>query len=295
MIREIKITSLTGRGVVTMASRQYWAYWLGEVDWGQVEGNHQSYSYLNQVGESIVSTTVRSRPISIQGWVMNIDGNMQERCDFLNQFISPVEDYELEYKGKKIQFRPDISVKYGRPYMSNNEMVREFLIQGTCPYPLFQDSENTEVLFNQTIKLFHFPTDFGQSKPLSFANVSRAYRTTINNRGGFSTGITARIKFTGGVTGPRIRSLTAGKLIGIDRVFERGEQVEINSHPGRKTITLYNSDGTTENLIKYRDYETSWFLLQPGNNDISYECENEDERDNMEVTLFYTPLYLEVE
>lgn len=90
MIREITITSLSGRGTVHMASREYWGYWLGEVDWGQVSGDHNTYKYYNQVGESIVSTSVGTRSLSITGWVVDGgSGDLQERCDALNKFISP--------------------------------------------------------------------------------------------------------------------------------------------------------------------------------------------------------------
>ena len=58
MIEEIKITSLSGRGSLSIKKGEYWNYWLGPVDWGQVQGQHQTYSYPTQVGESIVSTTI---------------------------------------------------------------------------------------------------------------------------------------------------------------------------------------------------------------------------------------------
>ena len=95
MIDEIKITSLSGRGSVYMKQGEYWNYWLGPVDWGRVEGQHQTYSYYRQVGKHIVDTTIGTRPLSITGWVVDRDGQLQERCDFLNAFISPVEDYTL--------------------------------------------------------------------------------------------------------------------------------------------------------------------------------------------------------
>lgn len=191
MIEEITITSLSGRGSLFLKNKEYFGYWLGPVDWGQVQGRHLTYSYLNQIGESIVSTTVGIRPLSITGWVADGAGKIQERCNFLNSFINPMEDYTLEYNGKKIQFRPDISVAYSREYLKNNEKVRQFLIQGTCPFPLFSDSKETEVAFDATGKMFRFPTDWGQSEPLVFAVVGKAYNMTVNNKGGFSIGFIA--------------------------------------------------------------------------------------------------------
>lgn len=256
---------------------------------------HQTYSYFNQVGESIVSTTVGTRPLSITGWVVDGDGQIQDRCDRLNSFISPMEDYTLEYKGKKIQFRPDISVAYSREYIKNNEKVRRFLIQGTCPYPLFTDLEDTEVPFDQARKMFRFPTDWGQENPLVFAEIGKAYSVAVNNRGGFSTGLIIRIRFFGEVENPRIWNMTTGKFIGANRAFTTGEQLEISTVPGSKHMILWTAGGEKEDLIKYRDYQTSWIQLQPGSNLIAVDCADLDQRAGMDVTLYYTPLYLEVE
>lgn len=296
MINEIKITSLSGRGTLFLKSREYWGYWLGPVDWGQVQGQHQTYNYYNQVGKSIVDTTVGTRPLSITGWIVDGEGQIQDRCDFLNAFISPMEDYELEYKNKKICFRPDISVAYSREYIKNNEKVRRFLIQGTCPFPLFSDKEDTAVPFQQTGNMFRFPTNFGQLEPLVFAVSGQAYSIHVFNKGGFSTGFIARIRFSGDVENPKIRNMTTGKLVGVSRTFSRGETLEISTIPGSKYMTLWSEDGQKINLIKYRDVQTSFDTqLQPGDNLIALDCADLDQRPAMDVTLYYTPLYLEVE
>lgn len=296
MIQEIKLTSRSGRGSVVMKTRDRQGYWLGPVDWGQVQGQHQAYSYYNQVGESIVSTTVLPRSISITGWVLgDAVYSLQSRCDFLNAFISPVDDYDLEYSGRKIQFRPDSSVAYSREILRNNEKVRRFLIQGTCPHPLFSGAEDTAVGFDFSGKLFHFPTDFGRKTPLVFGTTEKAYRVDIYNSGGFSTGITAQIEFSGTVQNPRIWNLKTEKYIGVNRTFSRFERLEICTLAGDKHITLYKADGSSENLIKYRDVQTTWIQLEPGANRLSLDCENLDQRPNMDVTIYYTPLYLEVE
>lgn len=297
MIDEIKITSLAGRGSLYMRKRDYWSYWLGPVDWGQVQGQHQTYRYYNQVGSSIVSTTLDSRPLSITGWVVDTEGGtLQDRCDFLNAFISPVEDYYLEYKNRKIQFRPDCSVIYSPEYKKNNEKVRRFLIQATCPYPLFSALEDSAATFDSIIKLFRFPTDFGRQNPLVFAVTGRSYRTEIRNTGGFSTGMIIRTKFSGTVANPRFKNLTTDKMIGVRRTFQRGEQLEISTVPGNSRMTLWTEAGEQENLIKYRDFRSSFDMtLQPGENQIAVDCDDLEQRPSMEVTVYFTPLFLEVE
>lgn len=296
MIDEITITSLSGRGSVNMKTRDYTGYWLGPVDWGQVQGQHQTYKYYNQAGSSIVGTSVQERPLSVTGWVVDAgEDTLQQRCDFLNAFISPVEDYTLEYKNKKIQFRPDTSVIYSREHIKNNRKVRQFLIQATCPYPLFSDMKDTAVPFDQSGKQFRFPTGFGRKAPLVFAVVNKAYSTVIRNTGGFAAGFTVRVRFSGEVVNPRIHNLTTDKLIGVNHTFNRGEQLEISTVPGSKHIFLWTQEGEKTDLIKDRDFRTSWLQLQPGDNRIAIDCDDLDQRQNMEVTVYYTSLYLEVE
>lgn len=295
MIKEITITSLAGRGSVTMRDRDPKGYWLGPVDWGQVPGQHQTCAYLNQVGSSIVSTRVGERSLSITGWVVDGAGQLQSRCDFLNGFISPVEDYSLEYQGKRIQFRPDSSIIYSAEYTKNNEKVRRFLIQATCPFPLFSDTQDTAAAFDSTGKLLRFPTSFGQESPLVFGAQSNTYMVEVNNAGGFQTGIIVKINFLGAVQNPRIRNLTTGQMDGVVRGFSRGEALEIVTLPGKKSMTLYTPEGARENLIKYRDLRTDWITLAPGRNLLALDCDDLAQRAAMAVTVYFTPLYLEVQ
>ena len=91
------------------------------------------------------------------------------------------------------------------------------------------------------------------------------------------------------------RSLTTDKFIGIDRTFRRGEILEISTLPGSKYMKLWQSSGTAVNLIKNRNVQTSWIQLVPGTNMMAVECDDLNQRGNMDVTIYYTPLYLEVE
>lgn len=298
MIKEIKITSLTGRGSVTMKDRDYKEYWLGPVDWGRVQGEHQTYEYYNQVGQKIVGTKVGERSLSIIGWVVDGGaGDLRRRCDFLNAFISPVEDYILEYQGKKIQFRPDASIGYGKDKLKNNELVRQFLITATMPYPLFSDAQNTASAFDSSGKLFRFPQNFGRTAPVVFGSQKKTYSVEVHNAGGFQTGMLIKLRFSGEVQNPRIKNLTTEGMAGVRRTFNRGETLEIDTAPGKKKMLLTTADGKEQNIMKYRDVNTTWrkMLLAPGRNLLTLDCDSLDQRAAMSVTVFYTPLYLEVE
>lgn len=126
--------------------------------------------------------------------------------------------------------------------------------------------------------------------------VGKAYSVRVNNRGGFASGFVARVRFSGEVSAPKVLNMDTGKFIGVNRTFTRGEQLEISTVPGSKHILLWTADGEKVDLIKYRDFRSSFDTqLLPGENRIAVDCADLDQRASMDVTLYYTPLYLEVE
>ncbi len=296
MIEELVITNLSGRGAVAMKKWDPDGYWLGPVDWGSVQVQHQTYRYVNQVGESVTATILGSRGLSVNGWVMGGGTDtLQSRCDFLNSFFSPAEDYQLEYRGRLLTFRPDGPIQYGHSHKENNRLLRKFLLQATAHYPLFTDKTAQTAPFDQSGRLFRFPQSFGLAGPVVFGTADHSYSMEIVNAGGFQTGITARFRFTGTVKDPAIANRTTGKLLRVLRTFQRGEQLEIVSQPGEKRMTLTTAKGVREDVLKSWDFSTSWVELAPGRNLLALECPDPDQRANMTVTALYTPLYLEVE
>lgn len=270
-------------------------FWLEKVDWGVVSGTHQTYTGSNQVGESIGATVIGTRDLSITGWAIEDNTPLQTRCNLLNSFFSPSEDYLLVYKDYQISFRPDTSIKYGGDYTKNNKVMRNFLIQATCPYPLFEKTADTVVLFESSQKRFRFPTNFGLTSPVIFATTEVLYNTTLFNPGGFPTGVKIIISFIGDVTNPKIKDLKTQEFIGVNGTFHSGERLELITKVGGKSITLFHQNETPENLIKDRDVDTTWLQLRAGKNLWALECDDPNERGNMKVSISFTPLYLEVE
>ena len=94
-----------------------------------------------------------------------------------------------------------------------------------------------------------------------------------------------------------MKNLTTEGMIGVNRTFTRGESLEISTLPGKKSMILTAADGKQQNMMRYRDINTTWtkMLLAPGRNLLALDCDDLDQRDAMSVTVFYTPLYLEVQ
>lgn len=295
MIEEITITSLAGRGSVTMRAGDAKGYWLGAVDWEQAAAGHVTCTAYNQAGASIVSTSLHPRSLSITGWVIDGDVSLRSRCAYLNGFLSPTEDYVLQFERYQIGFRPDASVAYSRERTKNNATLRRFLIQATCPNPFFTETEQTIVRFDTGLKRWRFPTDFGQAEPLMFAVTEQMYNLRVTNPGGFAAGVTITIDFIGNVANPKVRDLKTGRYVGVNHTFAAGDTLTVTTVPGRKAIAVRHADETEENLIRRRDVGMSWLQLEPGANIWAIECGDPLRRPNMQMQIAFTPLHLEVE
>lgn len=149
--------------------------------------------------------------------------------------------------------------------------------------------------FDFSAKQFRFPTGFGQANPVVFATTDKLFNTRIHNPGGFATGVTIRIDFIGDVVNPRIKDLQTNQLIGVNRAFANGDQLTMVTVPGHKSMTLRHEDQSEENVIKNRHVSTSWLQLAPGSNIWAVECDDLQQRVNMQVRVCFSPLYLEVE
>ena len=83
---------------------------LKSVDWGTIKGNHNSYKYVNQVGETVTNTSLDKRKVVIEGWVVAQNENeMSTLKRKLNSFVNPQEAIDLLYSlmGEDVEPRRD--------------------------------------------------------------------------------------------------------------------------------------------------------------------------------------------
>ena len=104
-------------------------YILKSVDWGTIKGTHHSYKYVNQVGESVTNTSLGTREVVIEGWIVAAsESHMTLLKRKLNAFINPQETLIMFYSKYQINFIPDETVKYSASVAENNEIFCKFQI-----------------------------------------------------------------------------------------------------------------------------------------------------------------------
>ena len=100
------------------------------------------------------------------------------------------------------------------------------------------------------------------------------------------------LKATGTVENPIIENLDTGEYIKVKRTLSEGDTLEINTAFGNKRVEIIKPDGSRENVFNYIDYESTFFSIESGDNTIKYDADVGN--NNLDVSIYYTPMYLGV-
>ena len=113
MVEGIKLQNVETRAILTLDMVSTPDYILNSVDWGAVESTHHSYKYVNQIGVYVTGTSLETRSVTIQGWVIaDTEAVMTKRKQTLNRFFNPQQAVDLFYKDYVLRFLPNTSVRY---------------------------------------------------------------------------------------------------------------------------------------------------------------------------------------
>lgn len=266
---------------------------LDEVDLGVVNGTHHSYKYVNQIGIYINSTTLEQRTVSIKGYVIGDDyGLLEENKNTLNRFINPLQAVDITVLDKyKLTFKPDYSIKYSAPYKDNNEVLCKFLIQGTCPDPLFTTLGEQSAVIG-TVKKFHFPLIIPKNVGILMGLRTSSLFLNLNNTGDVATGMIIEFTCTSNVKNPKLINVDTQEFIQIDKTIVPGEKIVVSTISGEKYIrgTL---NGVESNYFAYLNYESTWMQLSTGLNTLKYDAD--DNVPGLEMSVSFLPRLLEVQ
>ena len=172
MIEGIKLQNVETRARLELDMVSTPAHVLNSVDWGAVESTHHAYKYVNQIGVYVIGTSLETRSIVIQGWVIaDTEAMMTKRKQMLNRFFNPQQAVDLFYKSYVLRFLPNTSVRYSAAFAENNEVICKFKIEGFCPDPLFSEQAENKVAVANTVPKFHFPLIIPNKSSLSDSEI----------------------------------------------------------------------------------------------------------------------------
>lgn len=293
MIESITLKNLvTNQSILIDKTTSDWV--LGEIDLGTVEGNHHSYKYVNQVGVYIDSTSLEERAVSIPGWVIGEDlADMKDNMTVLNRLVNPRHELELTlFDQYVLRFKPDYSIKYATPYEENNEVLCQFLIQGTCADPMFSTKNGILTPIALVLPKFHFPLIIPKDKGIILGLRQPNLLATIVNDGDIDTGMVIEFSCNTTVVNPSLLHVETQEFIKINKTITPGETITVSTVSGNKYVKGYH-DGQTENYFKYWDWDSTWLQMYRGVNVLKYDADSGVE--GLAVSVSFTPKLLEVQ
>lgn len=272
-------------------------YILESVTWGEVEGEHHSYKYVNQIGVHVTGTSLGTRDVNVIGWVIaSTEAQMTDRKSMLNRFVNPQQEIELSYGKYRLRFLPDSSIRYGAGVPENNEIMCKFQISGLAANPLFRDDNDSKVSAASTKAMFHFPLIINKSvqKPpaIMFGVREPSLIVNVYNNGSVSTGMRIVFKALGTLTGPSLINVYTQEYFKINKTMYAGETVEVTTTIGEKKV-IASINGVETNYFRYRDLDSTWLQLDVGDNLFRYNADAGI--DNLEVYIYFANKYLEVQ
>lgn len=297
MVENITLRNMATNAVLELDKVTTPYYILGSVTWGEVEGTHHSYKYVNQVGVYVTGTSLGTREVEVMGWIIaDTEAQMTDRKAMLNRFVNPQQMIELSYSKYRLKFLPNSSIKYSTTVVENNEVVCKFKIPGMAADPLFKDDHEDKVSATSTKPMFHFPLIINKStqKPptVMFGVREPSLIVNVYNSGAVSTGMRIVFKALGTLTGPSLINVYSQEYFKLNKTMYAGEVVEVTTTIGeKKVIALIN--GVEMNYFRYRDLDSTWLQLDVGDNLFRYDAEAGI--DNLEVYIYFLNKYLEVQ
>ena len=272
-------------------------YVLKSVDWGTVQGTHHTYKYVNQIGVTVSGTSLETRPISIEGWIVATSPErMNTLKKKLNSFVNPQDAIDLYYNDYMIRFIPDETVKYAADESENNGAFCKFMINGTCPNPLFTDASESTSIFAATVPKFHFPLIISKSLPekgVIFGIRSDSLIVNVLNNGAVASGMRIVFKAKGTVVNPKLINVNTQERFVLNKTLEAEETVEVNTNIGEKSVKGRIGNANYSNYYMYKDIDSEWLQLDVGDNIFRYDAE--EGLDNLEVFVHFHNRYLEVQ
>ena len=270
---------------------------LKSVDWGTVRGTHHSYKYVNQVGVTVTSTSLDTRSIAIEGWIVAQDETqMTYLKSRLNAFINPQEEIDLFYSNYVIRFKPDESVKYSIAFAENNDAFSKFQIVGTAANPMFSEAIENKSIFATTTPTFHFPLVISESleeKGVVFGKRTASLIVNAYNAGAVAVGMRIVFRANGSVTNPSLINVNTFEEFKINKSLVAGEEIEINTNTGKKSVQGRIGNGDLVNYYMYKDIDSSWLKLEIGDNLFRYNAE--EGINGLDVFVYFSNQFLEVQ
>lgn len=227
---------------------------------------------IDQVGSTIQSVNVQSRPVNISGVLV---GEFQaENKDRLLSVIRPDLEGKLYADEFYLNVRPTAT-----PAIEQKPNFASFQFSLLAPYPYWQKDDSASATLSSVQKGFKFPWNI--SRAYRFGSVMQSQFIKINNNGQVPIPFTVTFTALSSVTNPKIIDAATNKYLLLNKSMVAGERVVIEITHERTFVTS-SVDGECRGAL---DLKSNFFRLKVGDNTLKPDAKSGKE--NLQVDISY--------
>lgn len=208
---------------------------------------------INQIGSTIQSTSIQSRPVKVSGYLVGDDQSAKKekllsviRPDIGGKFYA--DDYYLEVWPS------------ATPTIESAEKFAKFQFSLLAAYPYWCKGSASASVLSGISNLFKFPWNI--SREYQFGELMATQFVNVPNRGQVPAPYTVTFTAAAEVENPQILNTSTGELLLINKTLESGERLVVeNTH--ERTYVTSSVDGDCRGALSL---SSTLFRLAVGDN-----------------------------
>ncbi|NFQ84186.1 phage tail family protein [Clostridium sporogenes] len=243
-----------------------------------------------QDGKTHHNTLLEERILPIEGalvgdTVEDMYTKRQKLCSIFNPKIKGT----LTYINNASEHVINCIVDTPPTFKESVDDMQEFLIQLYCPNPLWMNLVEEKEEIALWVGDFHFPLIIPEETGIIMGHRVSNLIVNAKNRGDVECGMRIEFRALATVVNPSLFDVYTRKYIKIKRTLNAGDKLVVNTNFGNKRVEMIRSNGVRQNVFYYIDLNSTFLQLAPGDNLFRYDAEKG--LDNLEMALYYKPLY----
>lgn len=236
--------------------------------------NVHSTTGVNQHGATTTKILLGIRNITFSLDLRTGDKDMNKKArQELLKFFNPLEKYRLFINE---EYFIDVHMSVGFNLSEKELPFVAFGVTFAADNPFIQRTAET-VHMGTEIALKTYP--FVYEDTIIYSISAEELDITVNG----SADTSPIIRFYGAASKPYVENSTTGQRITINTDIPSNAYLEIISEYGKKSVKMYQSDGTTKNVFSYISEGSEFITLKAGHNHLVYGAETIEASAGVEV------------
>lgn len=233
-------------------------------------------------GSSINSVRLESRNIVIY---MTVNGDVEANRINLYKYFPVKKKVKIFFNNESRNVYIEGTVELIECDQFTSRQVAQISL--ICPQPYFKAVNELTSIFSDVSPLFSFPFSVAETG-VEISAITTNQRKSIVNAGDIETGAIIKLFAIGTVVKPILYDVLKRTHLKLNFTMLPSDTIVINTNVGEKSIELIR-DGVTYNALGYMQPDSTWFVLEAGDNVFTYDADSGNS--NLQITFTTSILY----